>query len=205
MARPIGDEPETVSFGRCERCKAPLRVAELDDRSSITIVNSGFQCGHCGHVNEITAHVSTARVGGRLEVVVQQLSAQQLIDARTRIQQAFETPGATPESVAAAVEPEAPGLAQYIRETCDKYQGVATVFGTIIMVIISAVTLAIMLAQGGDPPPASTNPVTDSVERLERGEVIETPPIGRRDPCFCGSGKRYKNCHGIERARYRQR
>jgi len=24
----------------------------------------------------------------------------------------------------------------------------------------------------------------------------ETPKIGRNDPCFCGSGKKYKNCHG---------
>ena len=24
----------------------------------------------------------------------------------------------------------------------------------------------------------------------------ETQKIGRNDPCFCGSGKKYKNCHG---------
>jgi len=24
------------------------------------------------------------------------------------------------------------------------------------------------------------------------------PKVGRNDPCFCGSGKKFKKCHGIE-------
>jgi preprotein translocase subunit SecA len=24
------------------------------------------------------------------------------------------------------------------------------------------------------------------------------PKLGRNDPCYCGSGKKYKNCHGKE-------
>ncbi len=24
----------------------------------------------------------------------------------------------------------------------------------------------------------------------------DTPKIGRNDPCFCGSGKKFKKCHG---------
>jgi preprotein translocase subunit SecA len=27
----------------------------------------------------------------------------------------------------------------------------------------------------------------------------ETPKIGRNDPCFCGSGKKYKHCHGKDK------
>ena len=32
----------------------------------------------------------------------------------------------------------------------------------------------------------------------ERARTIhrETPKVGRNDPCPCGSGKKYKNCHG---------
>ena len=26
--------------------------------------------------------------------------------------------------------------------------------------------------------------------------VNQGPKLGRNDPCFCGSGKKYKNCHG---------
>jgi len=25
----------------------------------------------------------------------------------------------------------------------------------------------------------------------------ETPKLGRNDPCFCGSGRKYKKCHGV--------
>ena len=25
----------------------------------------------------------------------------------------------------------------------------------------------------------------------------ETPKIGRNDPCYCGSGKKFKKCHGV--------
>ena len=25
----------------------------------------------------------------------------------------------------------------------------------------------------------------------------ETPKLGRNDPCPCGSGKKYKKCHGV--------
>lgn len=24
----------------------------------------------------------------------------------------------------------------------------------------------------------------------------ETPKLGRNDPCFCGSGRKFKRCHG---------
>jgi uncharacterized protein YchJ len=27
-----------------------------------------------------------------------------------------------------------------------------------------------------------------------------TPKIGRNDPCHCGSGKKFKKCHGVQSA-----
>jgi uncharacterized protein YchJ len=35
----------------------------------------------------------------------------------------------------------------------------------------------------------------------EHGPALETyrrdtPKLGRNDPCFCGSGRKYKKCHG---------
>jgi preprotein translocase subunit SecA len=31
---------------------------------------------------------------------------------------------------------------------------------------------------------------------VEQRRVDETEQIGRNDPCWCGSGKKYKKCHG---------
>jgi preprotein translocase subunit SecA len=39
-------------------------------------------------------------------------------------------------------------------------------------------------AEEGFPPP------------VEQRRVDETEQIGRNDPCWCGSGKKYKKCHG---------
>ena len=61
------------------------------------------------------------------------------------------------------------------------------------------------------PPPApqitthvtSDGPVEAPVAQGEQEVVLpkitirrEVPKVGRNDPCPCGSGKKFKNCHG---------
>jgi SEC-C motif-containing protein len=38
-----------------------------------------------------------------------------------------------------------------------------------------------------------TKALEDAVETIRRTE----PKVGRNDPCPCGSGKKYKKCHGV--------
>ncbi len=50
---------------------------------------------------------------------------------------------------------------------------------------------------GGFPPPGPARPARTGgddapVTQVKRDE----PKIGRNDPCYCGSGKKYKKCHG---------
>jgi preprotein translocase subunit SecA len=45
---------------------------------------------------------------------------------------------------------------------------------------------------GAAPRPARTGGDDAKVKTVRRDE----PKIGRNDPCFCGSGKKYKKCHG---------
>jgi preprotein translocase subunit SecA len=35
-----------------------------------------------------------------------------------------------------------------------------------------------------------------AAQRPKPEPVVAQPHIGRNDPCPCGSGKKYKNCHG---------
>jgi preprotein translocase subunit SecA len=44
----------------------------------------------------------------------------------------------------------------------------------------------------GAPRPARTGGDDAAVKTVRRDE----PKLGRNDPCFCGSGKKYKKCHG---------
>ena len=45
------------------------------------------------------------------------------------------------------------------------------------------------------PPPAALN---TSLGRLPSSQG-SVPEVGRNDPCPCGSGKKYKKCHGALR------
>jgi preprotein translocase subunit SecA len=45
---------------------------------------------------------------------------------------------------------------------------------------------------GGPPRPARIGGDDAPIKQVKRDE----PKIGRNDPCYCGSGKKYKKCHG---------
>ena len=43
---------------------------------------------------------------------------------------------------------------------------------------------------------AAENPALDGKAEAVRPFVREGVKVGRNDPCPCGSGKKYKQCHG---------
>ncbi|MBF8301198.1 MAG: preprotein translocase subunit SecA, partial [Acidobacteria bacterium] len=47
-------------------------------------------------------------------------------------------------------------------------------------------------AFGGSPPRPARTGGDDVIKTVRR----EEPKVGRNDPCPCGSGKKYKKCHG---------
>ena len=47
-------------------------------------------------------------------------------------------------------------------------------------------------SHGGPPRPARTGGDDAPVKTVRHDE----PKVGRNDPCWCGSGKKYKKCHG---------
>ena len=54
---------------------------------------------------------------------------------------------------------------------------------------------SLMRSMGLDPAVAQSTPATEPTP--PKPEPAQTfPKVGRNDPCPCGSGKKYKNCHG---------
>ena len=43
---------------------------------------------------------------------------------------------------------------------------------------------------------ANRNELTTNGEQKVNRPIIADKKVGRNDPCPCGSGKKYKNCHG---------
>ena len=46
------------------------------------------------------------------------------------------------------------------------------------------------------PKAASAGPVTPTRLQFRRPQSLNFAGVGRNDICPCGSGKRFKNCHG---------
>ena len=58
---------------------------------------------------------------------------------------------------------------------------------------VVALNLEAALSFKTSPIEAQTEAITDSHRPL----APKKAPVGRNDPCWCGSGKKYKKCHGV--------
>ncbi len=56
--------------------------------------------------------------------------------------------------------------------------------------------MAMAAAAGGAAPEAYADPDAEAPAPVQQRRVDEAEQIGRNDPCWCGSGKKYKKCHG---------
>jgi preprotein translocase subunit SecA len=61
----------------------------------------------------------------------------------------------------------------------------------------AATPSALAMAAAGSPEAAALEAEAAAAPaHIEQRRVDETETIGRNDPCWCGSGKKYKKCHG---------
>jgi len=51
-----------------------------------------------------------------------------------------------------------------------------------------------------DAPAGNDSGYTDPTADVKQEPVKVGPKIGRNDACPCGSGKKFKNCHGKDAA-----
>jgi preprotein translocase subunit SecA len=55
---------------------------------------------------------------------------------------------------------------------------------------------ALAAAAAGELPDGVTPEEFEAPVQVETRKLSEEEQIGRNDPCWCGSGKKYKKCHG---------
>ena len=102
---------------------------------------------------------------------------------------------------------------EYKRESFEMFGGMLDRFrGEVVRILLTVQVRSEADAQAVEPAPAMQNVAYKhaDVDGLTGEEtavaasdpsgnqpiVNQGPKLGRNDPCFCGSGKKYKNCHG---------
>ncbi len=60
---------------------------------------------------------------------------------------------------------------------------------------LAAATQTTVTTSGASEAPAAA-PAEEEIKLPAITIRRETPKVGRNDPCPCGSGKKFKNCHG---------
>ncbi len=92
------------------------------------------------------------------------------------------------ERIADALERESAGVAKWFRLQALRGEAVEVVTLLVGLAVASA-----SMQHGGTP--ASTRQLHAAMARV-REEHVYMLPIPRDDPCFCGSGSRFRACHG---------
>ena len=62
--------------------------------------------------------------------------------------------------------------------------------------LLAATPGAVRAAEGGGEAVAAGVPSATGVVTQQTVRASEHEKLGRNDPCWCGSGKKFKKCHG---------
>jgi len=162
-------------------------------------------CPHCGGTGHIPDGVYDVTAEGIRVVATSANSADSLAKLRQLLEEAHSK-HLSAEETAAAIEREVPEfrpLAQLAR----RLKGVP--FLTWVALLMAAVS--IIQAEIADRHIAEIEGKVDQIYQHVVAEAArpgrgpssvasaprsEAPRVGRNDPCPCGSGKKYKRCHG---------
>ncbi|WP_237570138.1 SEC-C domain-containing protein [Mycolicibacterium lacusdiani] len=91
------------------------------------------------------------------------------------------------DDLAEAVDPVSAPLGRWLREQSAEPPVVAAALSAIVGVLLTIWILS--------EEPATPERLDDVIDKALAGRLNEMP-IPRRGACFCGSGKKYKSCHG---------
>jgi ribosomal protein S27AE len=183
--------PGTVYMDQvaCPRCGAPVPIMVGSAEEGSTFSDVRVRCGNCGYRFAASGtHEVVRDDNGRLRMAFHDLTLDELRALQSRIRAAQDGGVGTAEDLAAAVEESSPGIAQWIRSQDNRME-----VYQIVTVILALIAIFISLhPPSAAPTPAQINQVIFNIQDGHANDL----PIPRRSPCFCGSGKRYKNCHG---------
>jgi hypothetical protein len=127
-------------------------------------------------------------VDARLEAVLSRMTLDELNRLQDTLFEQLRTGLPSIEQIAKALERQHVEVAAWFRFRESDGRGVKS------MMLLGALAVAIAwMTYRGRPAPAGR--LQDAIARICEDHVYMLP-IPRSDPCFCGSGSRFRRCHG---------
>jgi preprotein translocase subunit SecA len=95
-------------------------------------------------------------------------------------------------------------LVEYQREGYDMFQAMQDAIKAEAVTYVFNTSIQVVEEAEQDQAPRQTrlsSAATDEQARVAQGQARKQQKLGRNQPCWCGSGKKFKNCHGAPTAR----
>jgi preprotein translocase subunit SecA len=95
-------------------------------------------------------------------------------------------------------------LVEYQREGFDMFQAMQDAIKAEAVTYVFNTSIQVVEEAEQDQAPRQTrlsSAATDEQARVAQGQARKQQKLGRNQPCWCGSGKKFKNCHGAPTAR----
>lgn len=193
----------------CEVCETIFPSGFNVSGQNITLVgNRSGPCPKCGGMG-VVPDMTLSSVGDALEVLWTTKESLELLKKIEKIFQTARGEKTSRDDLVKVIEKEAPELSNLI-DILPKTRPELYAFLGIILLAVGTFRCT---------PGVSKDEVQDMIEkakseivqewengRPKQSEVKATRPkksdgtkLGRNDPCYCGSGKKYKHCHYPER------
>jgi hypothetical protein len=185
----------------CDRCGAffPSPI-EADNSTNITFSNVAVgpcpRCGGTGHVPDGTYNF----VGRTIEFLSGPGRSRTDLERLASILRTARDRGATVEDIKGEVRREVPELSS-IADLLPKTRSELYAF---IAILLTVLTLLLGEIKKGNEPHIEVHQVFNQITQVVGSppRQVQHPPeparskTGRNERCPCGSGKKYKKCHG---------
>jgi hypothetical protein len=147
-------------------------------------------------IDQPGAFYSGAVVDGSLVTVMRRATAADLGEVAKVVEQVQRTPSVATEEVAAALEATDTEVGRALGEWVRANGGWLGVIAVLVAIgqLVHAIVMGFVQSDDDGPSPEELEKtVQDAVKDSWRRE----DQSGRNQPCPCGSGTKFKNCHGL--------
>jgi hypothetical protein len=192
----------------CGRLWVPNAIS-IENSTGISLKDIAVSpCPYCGQTGHIPDGIYDATAEGIRIVATSSKSASSLATLQRLLAEA-RAANSSAEATAEAIESQAPEF-RLLAELVRRLKGVP--IATWLALILAAVT--IVQAEVADKRQGNIEAKVDQIYQQVINQAVTTPTaspapvprvspgaaqapkVGRNDPCPCGSGLKYKRCHG---------